>query len=262
MTKLIVTASAILMSLLSFSQVSENRNVSDFSKLKASHGIEVSYTVSNTKSVKVETDDNEKMKFIKTEVEGSTLKIFVDSGDGNYKSSKKGKGKRTINGIRFSVLKVTVSGPSLQAIKASSSADIKIQNANTANNVDIEVSSSGSISGKFNCDKIDIDASSSGNFKGDIDAKNVAVESSSSADVHLNGKTEKLTVKSSSSSTCDADKLIADDVVATASSSADINLYVQNSLNAKASSSGDINYKGNPSQVTKDQSSSGSVNHK
>lgn len=260
MLKIIATATAFLISLITFSQVSENRNVASFSKLKASHGIEVLYTVSGTSSLKVETDDNEKMKFIKTEVEDSTLKIFVDSGDRNYSGTQKRKGKRTVNGIHFNVLKVIVSGPSLQTFKASSSANIKIQNTNATNNVAIEVSSSGSVSGKFNCDKIDVDASSSGDFEGDIDAKMVAVESSSSADVHLSGKTEKLKVKSSSSSSCNADKLTADDVVATASSSADINLYVMKSLDAKASSSADINYKGNPSQVTKDQSSSGSVN--
>lgn len=260
MSKVIITLTTFLIGLLSFSQVSENRTVGDFSKLKASHGVAVFYTVSNTKSVKVETDDNEKMKFIKTEVEGSTLKIFVDSGNGNYKGSK--KGKKNINGIRFNVLKVTISGPSLDSFKASSSADINIEGTNTEKKVDIAVSSSGSISGKFNCSTMDIDASSSGDFMADVNADDIAIETSSSADVKLSGKTEKLNVKSSSSSTCDADKLAADDVVATASSSADINLHVLKSLDAKASSSADITYSGNPAQVTADKSSSGSVTKK
>lgn len=260
MTKLVATAAAVLMSLIAFSQVSENRNVTDFSKLKASAGIQVSYTVSDTKSVKVETDDQEKLQFIKTEVENGTLKIFVDTGNGNYKGSK--KGNRTVNGVRFKTLKATVSGPSLESVKASSSAEIKIENLNSANDIHIAVSSSGRISGKFNCDEMDIDASSSGDFKGQIDAKNMKVETSSSADVDLSGKTIKLTVKSSSSSSCDADKLTAEDVVATASSSADINLYVTKSLDAKASSSASIDYSGNPSQVTADKNSSGSVNKK
>lgn len=260
MTKLIVTATAILVNLIAFGQVSENRTVGDFSKLKTSHGIEVIYTISDSKSVKVETDDNEKIKFVKTEVEGNTLKIYVDKGDSNYKGSK--KGKRRINGINFSVLKVTVSGPSLQSIKSSSSSSVKLQNTNLAKQIDLDVSSSGSISGKFNCESMAIEASSSGDLDADVQAKTVTVESSSSADVNLSGKTERLTVKSSSSSSCKADKLAADDVTANASSSADINLNVLKSLNAKASSSADINYHGNPSQVTKDQSSSGSVNHR
>ena len=187
MLKGIITATAILGSCVGFSQVSETRTVSDFSKLKASTSVQVFYTVSNVKSVKVETDDNEKLKFIKTEVENGTLQVFVDSGNGNNKGSK--KGNRTVNGMRFKTLNVYVSGPSLSSVKASSSADIKIENLNSANQVDVAVSSSGSVSGKFNCSEIRIDASSSGDLKAQIDAKSVEVETSSSSDVNLSGKT-------------------------------------------------------------------------
>lgn len=261
MTKLVITTAAFLASLVGFSQVSENRNVGEFSKLKASHGIEVFYTVSNDVSVKVETDDNERLKMVRTEIEGGTLKVYVETDSKNFRSKKNNKG-RSINGVNFKVLKVYISGKSLTSFKASSSADIKIENTNTANEIDIDVSSSGSISGKFNCDEMEIEASSSGDFNATVEAKRVKVETSSSADVDLNGRTQQLNVKASSSSSCKAYGLIAEDVVANASSSADINLNVSKSLDAKASSSADINYKGNPSQVIKDQNSSGSVNHK
>ena len=260
MLKSIITSIAILFNLAAFCQVSENRTVSDFSKLKASTSVKVFYTVSNEKSIKVETDDNEKLKFIKTEVENGTLKVFVDTGEVNYKGSR--KGNKSINGMLFKTLNVHVSGPSLSSIKASSSADIKFENQNSANKVDVAVSSSGSISGKFDCSEISIDASSSANFKGQIDAKSVEIETSSSADVNLSGKTVLLKVKSSSSSVCNTDKLIAEDVSATASSSATIDTYASKSLDAKASSSADINYYGNPSQVVADKSSSGSVSKK
>lgn len=260
MSKIIATTAAVLMSLISFSQVSENRTVNDFSKLKASNGIEVSYTVSGSKSVKVETDDNEKLAMIKTEVEGEMLKIYVDTGDRNYKGSK--KGKRNINGVRFNVLRVTVSGPGLKAVKASSSADVKIQNLNNADNIAVEVSSSGSISGKFSCGSMSIDASSSADFNGSIDAKTVAVEVSSSGEAILNGKTDDLKVKVSSSGTCNAKGLVAETVEVKASSSADASVFATKSLDAKASSSADINYYGNPAQVIADKSSSGSVNKK
>jgi len=260
MSKAIITLTAFLVSLLGFSQVSENRNVADYTKLKASQGIEVFYTVSNTKSIKVETDDNEKLKFIKTEVDDATLKIFVDTGSGNYKGSK--KGKRKIDGVSFNVLKVTVSGPALESIKSSSSANIKIQNLNSSNKLVLDVSSSGSISGKFNCENLSLDASSSGDMNIDVDAKTTNAETSSSADVKIKGKTGKLVVKSSSSSSFEGYKFEAEEAVATASSSADVNLNVTKTLSAKASSSADINYTGNPSNVVKDQSSSGSVNSK
>lgn len=211
MSKVITTAAAVLMSFIAFSQVSENRTVGHFSKLKASNGIQVFYMVSNTTSLRVETDNNEKFQYIKTEVEGETLNVYVDTGRENYKSSKNRKG-RNINGVNFQILKVYISGKALNAIKASSSADIKIENLNAADKIAIAVSSSGGISGKFEANTIAIDASSSGDLDGAVNAKKIDVETSSSADVNLSGKTDKLTVKSSSSSSCDADKLLADDV--------------------------------------------------
>lgn len=251
MLKAIITTTAILGVLVSYSQVSETRTVSDFSKLKASTSVKVFYTISNSKSVKVEADDNEKLKFIKTEVENGTLKVFIDN------ESKKSK-----KGMRYKTLKVYVSGPSLNSITASSSAAIKIENQNLADHVAIAVSSSGGVSGKFECSQMSIDASSSGDINAQIDAKSVEVESNSSADVTLSGKTDRLKVDTSSSSTCHANKLIAEEVTADADSSSDVDVYASKSLNAKASSSASIDYYGNPSQVVTDKNSSGSVNKK
>ncbi len=253
MFKAILTATAIIGSLTAFSQVSETRTVNDFSKLKAVTSVKVFYTVSNSKSVKVETDDTEKLQFIKTEVVNGTLEIFVDSGNRIYKKYKN---------VRFKTLNVYVSGPSLSSVKASSSASIKFENQNSASQIEVGVSSSASISGKFDCSEIKIDASSSSKFKAEVTAKSVEIETSSSSDVMLSGKTIRLKVDSSSSSSCKADALIAEDVTATASSSADIDVYASKSLNAKASSSADIDYYGNPSQLVTDKNSSGSVNNK
>ncbi|UPT71732.1 MAG: DUF2807 domain-containing protein [Flavobacterium sp. JAD_PAG50586_2] len=260
MSKVIATATAFLISLIAFSQVSENRTVADFSKLKAATSVQVSYTVSETKSVKVETDDREKLQFIKTEVENGTLKVFVDAGEGKYKGSK--KGNRSVNGIRFQTLKVTISGPSLTAFKVSSSADINIENLNTSDELDLAASSSGSISGKFKANTVSVDVSSSADFKGSMDAKTVTAEVSSSGEAIINGKAENLKVKVSSSGTCNAKGLLAETVEVRASSSADATVYASKSIDAKASSSADISYYGNPSQVIADKSSSGSVNKK
>jgi hypothetical protein len=250
MFKSLVSAIAILSSFVALSQVSETRTVSDFSKLKSSANVKVFYKVSGENSVKVEAEDKEKLKFIKTEVENGTLKIFINSGNGK-------KGNWT--GVRIKIANVYISGPSLNSFKASSSSEIKIENQNLANQVEIAVSSSASISGSFNCSEISIDASSSSKFKAEITANSVEVETSSSSDVILSGKTVRLKVDSSSSSTCKADRLMAEDVTATANSSADIDVYASKSLNAKASSSASIDYFGSPAQVVADKNSSGSV---
>lgn len=95
MTKVIILLATTLLSLVVSAQVSEKRTVSDFSNLKVATGVQVSYTISNSKSVLVETDDNEKLQFIKTEVENGVLKIFIDNSDKNYKDSKKRKRSRS-----------------------------------------------------------------------------------------------------------------------------------------------------------------------
>jgi hypothetical protein len=261
MKKFITALSLFFISLVTFCQVSENRTIGDFSKLKASQSVRVLYTISNNISLKVETDDNQKLKFIKTEVENGVLKIFIEtssSADSNEKSNKK---KRNYNNnVNFKLLNVYVTGPSLQEIKASSSADVIVKNVNTANTVSIDVSSSGSISGKFHCENISIEASSSGDFIAEIEAKSVSIESGSSSDVKLYGKTTQFMAKSSSSSMVNAQKLVSETAVAKSSSSASIDLFVTKSLQAMASSSSDINYYGNPAQVSVEKSSSGSIN--
>ena len=260
MSKVIVTITAFLLGLVAFSQVSEKRTVGDFSKLKASHGIEVFYTISTTNSIKVETDDNERLQMIKTEVENGTLKV-VETKNKNGYNSKSSKGYN-IDGVNFKILKVYISGPSLTSYKASSSADINIEGENVTNSVAVEVSSSGSVSGKFTADKVTLDASSSGDFKGNVQAVNVTIEANSSSDVVISGKAEALDIKASSSSSCDAKDLLANTVFASASSSADIKVFASKVLTAKASSSADIVYYGNPAQVTEDESSSGSIKAK
>jgi hypothetical protein len=263
MVKFILIISSFLVGFIANAQVSENRNIGDFSKLKASQGIEVLYTVSNSNSVKVETDDKERLKMIKTEVDGETLKIFIDIENAKKVKSKNGKLKtRTINGVNFTVLKVYVTGKALTNIKASSSASIKLQNVNATDKLEIAASSSGSVSGSFECVDFKADVSSSGDVKGKLSAKSVYVEVSSSGDVTLDGKATSLEIKASSSGDCDLRGLTVQDAIVKASSSSDVTITVTKSLDAAASSSADIDYYGNPAQVKTDKSSSGSINRR
>ncbi|WP_412477012.1 head GIN domain-containing protein [Flavobacterium sp. TBRC 19031] len=259
MSKIIITTVSFLFSLMAFGQVSETRTVAEFSKLKASQGIEVFYTVSATQSLKVETDDNEKLAYIKTEVEGQTLKVYVDNNSKEDYSYGTGKGKN-INGMRFKVLKVYITGKALTAIKASSSASVKVENLNSVDQLEVAASSSATVSGIFDCTDLQVDVSSSGNFKGKVNAQNVAVEVSSSADCDLIGKAVKVTIKASSSADCNAKDLVAEVVTVKASSSADVTVFATKSLDATATSSSSVDYFGNPFQVNTDKSSSGSVN--
>lgn len=176
MTKIIISATLFLVSLFSLAQVSENRSVSGFSKLQVSQSIEVFYTISDKISVTIETDDAEKMAVIKTEVEGETLKLYIDTK--NYEPLGR-KRKNKYNDVSFKVLKVTISGPSLTEIKASSSAKVKFLNLNKASNTTLTVSSSGRIQGSFESNNLTIEGSSSGKIAAEFQGKNITITSSS-----------------------------------------------------------------------------------
>lgn len=256
MVKIIVTITAFIISFIASAQVSETRQVNNFSKLSVSQSIEVLYTISDKISVTVETDDAEKMKVIKTEVVGETLKLFIDAE--NYASKDK-KRKNKYNDVPFKILKITISGPNLNEIKASSSAYVKMQNVNKSKNISLSVSSSGTIKGNFESDNTTIDASSSGTLSCDIFTEDLSVETTSSASVKVEGKATNLIAKVSSSGYCNLRELKSENVNVTASSSGSVSVYASKSIDAKATSSGSIRYAGNPSNVSKEKNSSGSI---
>lgn len=252
-----------LVSILAKAQMSESRNVSDFSKLKVSTGIDATYTISDTKTVNITTDDAERMQCIKTEVNNGVLEIFVDTKSVKDKHKYTFDGFRNkINGVPFKVLKVEITGPALTKFQATSSADIKVINTNTTNELEIKTTSSGSISGNFVCTKLEVDASSSGNFNAEVEANEIEIECSSSADIKLTGKAKTVDVDASSSADCNLKNLHVENAEVEASSSADVSVYASKSINASASSSADIIYYGNPSQKSVRESSSGDVTAK
>jgi len=266
MNKFIIFTTLLVTTLLT-AQISENREVAGFSKLKASSSIDVFYTISDIVSVKVDTDDAEKMKLIKTAVVDGTLILSIDTDDykknrNRQKSKRKDRSRSNvsfINGVDFQLLKITVSGPNLEAIKASSSAFVKIQNVNKSDNLDIAVSSSGTIKGNFECNSINVQASSSGEFVAEVLAKSAIIESSSSSTVTLEGKASEMNVKASSSGDCNLQEFRVENAIVLASSSASVTMYASKSIEAKASSSASISFYGNPTNVSKEMSSSGSV---
>lgn len=263
MIRIILFTTSLLFSLFTSAQVSENRTVGTFSKIKVSQGIDLVYTQSADQTIKVETDDNEKMQYIKTEIEGSTLKVYLDTKNApKSEKKKKRRNYNTVNGINFEVLKVYVSNKLVDDFRVNSSASLIIQNGLKAENVTIDCSSSGNFAGTIKCATATIDASSSADVDANFIANAINVSTNSSADVELSGTTEKITIKSSSSADCKAKNLIAKIAVVEASSSSDAVVYASEKLIASASSSASITYFGNPANVDKSESSSGSVRNR
>jgi len=206
--------------------VSEKRTVGQFTALSASNGFEVEVKIGPVQEVTVEADDN-LMKYIRTEVSGSTLKIRTED----------------LHNLSNAHLKVYITTPELKSITASSAADVKV--------LDL-LKGTGTLS--FN-------ASSGAGIEAEVDAPEVNAGSSSGSTVRLSGKTKNYKAESSSGASIKTNDLLAENTDVSVSSGANADVYASVSLVAEASSGGEVVYYGAAS-VKKSVSSGGSVEKK
>ena len=149
-------------------------------------------------------------------------------------------------------------------LEATSAAKILVKDKFTQDKTDVEVSSSGRITGNLEANDFSVDVSSSGYFSGEIWAVNLDAEATSSGDINLSGKAKNAALKASSAGTVDAGKLTAEISDIQASSAGNVTVATTNQLNASASSGGNIAVyrKGNLHIVSQNESSGGSVSIK
>ncbi len=201
----------------------ETRTVNqDFKKVEVSSGIEVVIEQSNNKSITVEIDDN-LQKHIITKVENGVLIIESDESYNTDKSPV-----------------VTVKMPVIEGLASTSGSTIKSQNTLMTNNLNVK-SSSGS--------EIEIM----------VEADNLTLESTSGSSISTSGKALKLETTSSSGSEINAEKLLANEVIAQATSGSSTEVFPILSLKAKASSGSSVDYHKEPKTISKEETSGGSV---
>ncbi len=201
----------------------EERTVSeDFNKIKAERGLDVYLTEGSENKITVEADDN-LHSIIETEINAGKLTITTSENIG-----------------RASAKKVYVTYKQIDEIDVSSGADVRVNSVLKSENLNLE-------------------ASSGSDLEAEIFAKEVYAKTSSGATIKVSGKASNLMAKASSGSDIKAKDLHVASCNADASSGAGIVVNVQDRLETEASSGGDITYFGNPTDVSKDKSSSGSI---
>lgn len=149
-------------------------------------------------------------------------------------------------------------------VEANSSARIIIKDKFTQDRTEVDISSSGTISGELEANDLSIEASSSGSFSGKIWAVNLEADADSSGTIDLSGKTKLVDFSASSSGRIAAEKLIAQNADIETSSSGSVNVGVSDVLKADASSGGNINVskKGNLQISRQNESSGGNISVK
>ncbi len=202
--------------------VKEERKLNGFDKVEVKTGLDCEIQQADNFQVMVQADDNV-IKDIKTVVENGTLKIYCD-----------------ISNFHNVTKKIIVSMPNITSLESSSGSTLKSINTLIGNNISLK-SSSGS------------------EMNVNIEADTLSLETSSGSEQNIRGKALLLYTASSSGSSINAENLLANDVKSQSSSGSSTDVHAILTLDAKASSGSSIEYKGTPKQVTKEESSGGSV---
>lgn len=228
--------------------IKEKTTTENFTGVEVSNALKVEIYKSTENKVVISAPDDI-LEFIVANVQSDgTMKIGIKSNTSWNK------------GISTKNVKVKVYTKLLNKIEANSSAEIKVKDKFTQDNIEVKVSSSGEVEGNLEANNFEMSVNSSGDFDGEIWADVADISVSSSGSAKLKGKIQNATISVSSSGDFEGENLEIKKGNLQASSSGDLQAMVSGNVEAKASSSGSIRLKkiGNPS-ITKTESSSGSV---
>jgi hypothetical protein len=203
--------------------VSEDRQVSDFSKISVSGAFKVIMKQDSSMSVKITGDDN-LMKYIKTESDGDKLHIFTKR---NFCNS----GEITINiGVR-----------NLEELRASGAVDVDAQ-------------------GKFHAQNMHFNLSGASRISMELTATEVSTSASGASELNIKGQATSNNIDLSGASKVYAFDFVVNssDIQSSGAGYAEVNIL--SSLNVNSSGGSEVKYKGNPSTVHNDSSGGSSVN--
>ena len=199
-----------------------------FTKIAVSSGIEVYLTQGNETALAISVSDDKYEERFKTEVVDGVLKIYYDNKGMGWSNEKNRK------------LKAWVSYKTLDAIKASSGANIILVSPLNAAALAISCSSGSMLSGQFKASVLTADVDSG-------------------AQISATGTAGKLTVSAGSGAIFKGFNLTTEYCIASANSGAVIRIEVQKEINASANSGGVVHYKGNALLIKGNINSGGTV---
>lgn len=267
-----VLAAVVLLAFVSttavFAQSRETRNVGTFTKISFRVPGKLYLRQGATQKVEIE-GDKDILREIETEVDGSKLIIGKEGKwfDWNWDEDEK-----RVN--------VYVTVKDIEAISVSGSGDLVGETKIVSNNLDLNVSGSGSLRVDVEVSG-DLEADVSGS--GDIDVKgkcrdlnsdvsgsgkvqmNVAINDladfgvSGSGKIYASGTAARVKTSISGSGKVLAAELQANSCDVRISGSGDVEINVKEQLDANISGSGSVSYKGNPGRVNSHASGSGRI---
>lgn len=206
------------------------RNVTPFSGIKVSGGIDVYLSQGDDYSLAVSASEEKYRDNIKTEVKNEVLVVSYnnDHFGRNYGDKK---------------LRVYVSFKTLESLEGSGASDIIINGTLAANSMLVKLSGASDI-------------------KGSVKITNLSLELSGASTVTINGTAQNLKVDGSGASDIKNYDLKVENCVAKLSGASDVRLTITNSISAHASGASTLYYEGNPDKKDVATSGASSVSQK
>ena len=204
-------------------QVTQNRKVDPFTEIEVGGSIKLVLKQDSTPSLRIVADDNIQ-ELIETRVHGD--KLFIETDNNLCESGP---------------ITVYASARNWQGIDASGA---------------VEVISDGILSG----DRFKMDLSGSTKVRLFLNTGEMRTDASGSTEVMLKGQARSHEIEISGAGEVDALDFVVGNYNIRTSGSSDLKINALNELNVHSSGSSEISYRGNPKNVTNNNSGSSSLN--
>ena len=223
----------------------EVRKVASFSGIQVSSGINVSFTQDAKQKVVV---DSDRPEFVKTEVVGDILKIYVDNNNNRN--------------LKFKKLSVTVSAPELSKIAVNSGANFNTLNTIKSDYFQIAATSGANLKADLDTKgKVELSTTSGSNVRLNVNADELEMSATSGSSATLYGKIRATTFDVSSAATVNAQDLETQKSKINASSAANIKVNATENINVTGTSGASVRYRSN-NNVKRDAALTGGASMK
>ena len=206
----------------------QRRDVSAFSGIKVSGGIDVYLSQSNDYALAVGASEDKYRDNIRTEVRNGVLIIYPDNNRLRFNNQK---------------LRAYVSFKDLKSLDASGACQFIINGSLQTNNMKIKLSGASGLKGNMKIDNLQVDLAGASTMKADGKIGNLKIDASGASDLKNY-------------------ELVVDRCVAELSGASDVRITVNESISAKASGASSFSYKGNPSKTEVNTSGASSISKK
>ncbi|RZJ36163.1 MAG: DUF2807 domain-containing protein [Flavobacterium sp.] len=240
----IITSLAMFLAGLAAQAQTEERSVQPFTKIEMSGTIELIYTEGTEATLRVESDTEENLANLLTEVRGNTLKISR-AGNADFPA------------------KVYIEGCALESVKASGASKIAVTNQISTPEITISLSEGSRFSGNVLTEGIiNLKAKSGSVFNIRTKSKKLNGKFRDGSKINLSGTSDTASLFASDRAFCNARNFTTDKVEITASTEANVLVHAGDEIVVTASEMAKVTYYGKPERVSLSHEILSSMNNK